>query len=393
MELAFPNVVSGERFDLLVIAGEHSGDEHAASMVADAKKKDTTLRVAGVGGPELRKVCDVFLFDLVEFSVVGFVEVLRSLKDQIKIRDEILRWVEVVRPGAVCFVDYPGLNLRIAKALCDRGIARKVGGNVSLLYYISPQVWAWKPKRKFMMAKMLDSLAVIFPFEVECFEGTGLDVRFVGHPFMSEDYELSIGYDPSGPVLLLPGSRHAMVKRIAPVLFSAFEEQLKKKQKLSAVCLYASESIRDVLEAVMREYPRLTGHVNVVSSRTHIDASSVLVTSGTMSLKCALASVPGAIVYRMHPISYWVARFFVRVPYIGIANLLLNKPLYPEFIQGEATKTRLGVELVHCSEDVERIKNTRRLSSALRELLDQPGQISVAQWLLEQLGESAVSDD
>ncbi len=369
--------------DVLVIAGEHSGDEHAARMVKSAREKDENLKVCAVGGRHLEAAGAQLLFDLTQYSVVGFVEVLKNYKELKRLFDEIVGWIKEHRPKAVVFVDYPGMNLRIAKRLAEEGVSARAGGSTRLLYYISPQVWAWKEKRKFEMAKILDSLAVIFPFEVDVFEGTQLETRFVGHPFLSSDYDLPVSYDPSGPILLLPGSRRAAIGRIAPVLFSAFSECLKSKSKLRAVCIYASEDLKELLEAILAKYPEVAERIELRPNTESLGARAVLTSSGTMSLNCALANIPGAVAYRTHPLTYVMGRMLVKIPYIGIANLLLDKPLYPEYIQGAATKKRLAAEITDCIENVDRIKQTRNWAAELRELLDKPSSGGVADWLLE----------
>lgn len=372
--------------DVLVIAGEHSGDEHAARMVKAAIAKNEGLRVCSVGGRHLEAAGAQLLFDLTQYSVVGFVEVLKNYSELKRLFDEIVGWIREHRPKAVVFVDYPGMNLRIAQRLADEGISHRAGGRTRLLYYISPQVWAWKEKRKYSMAKILDSLAVIFPFEVDVFEGTQLDTRFVGHPFLSSDYDLPVSYDPSGPILLLPGSRRAAIGRIAPILFSAFSECLKSRDMLRAVCIYASAELKELLESILKRFPEVAGRIELRPNRDHLGARAVLTSSGTMSLNCALANIPGAVAYRTHPLTYVMGRMLVTVPYIGIANLLLDKPLYPEFIQGAASKKRLAAEVMDCIENVDRIKQTRIWAAELRELLDKPSSGGVSDWLLEYLG-------
>lgn len=382
LDFSFP-APNGEAVDVLVIAGEHSGDEHAARMVKSAIVKDPDLRVCAIGGRHLQAAGAQVLFDLIEYSVIGLVEVLKHYSEYRKIFDETINWIREHRPKTVVFVDYPGMNLRIAKRLMEEGIASKAGGKTKLLYYISPQVWVWKAKRKFKMASMLDSLAVIFPFEVDVFEETQLETRFVGHPFLSNDYELPVSYDPSGPVLLLPGSRKAAISRIAPVLFSAFEECLKTRSELKAICIYASEELKELLLGILSSYPDLVERIELRPNTESLGASSVLTSSGTMSLNCALAGIPGAVAYRTHPLTYVMGRMLVKVPYIGIANLLLDKPLYPEFIQGEAIRKRLASEVLDCIENMDRIEQTRRWATELRELLDKPSTGGVADWLLE----------
>ncbi len=369
--------------DVLVIAGEHSGDEHAARMIKAAKEKNESLKVCAVGGRHLEAAGAQLLFDLTQYSVVGFIEVLKNYKELKRLFDEIVGWIKEHRPKAVVFVDYPGMNLRIAKRLAEEGISSRAGGATRLLYYISPQVWAWKEKRKFEMAKILDSLAVIFPFEVDVFEGTQLETRFVGHPFLSSDYDLPVSYDPSGPILLLPGSRRAAIGRIAPILFSAFSECLKSKSKLKAVCIYASEDLKVLLESILEKFPDVAERIELRPNTDSLGARAVLTGSGTMSLNCALANIPGAVAYRTHPLTYIMGRMLVKIPYIGIANLLLDKPLYPEFIQGAATRKRLAAEITDCIENVDRIKQTRNWAAELRDLLDKPSSGGVADWLLE----------
>ena len=371
-----------ESVDALIIAGEHSGDEHAARMLKSARLARPELRVSAIGGRKLQAAGAQLLFDLTRFSVVGFVEVLKNLREGLLLRDEIVRWIREYRPKVVCFVDYPGFNLNLAQTLANEGLSNRAGGPVRLIYYISPQVWAWKKKRKFKMAEILDSLAVIFPFEVDVFEGTRLETRFVGHPFLASDYDLPISYDPDGPILLLPGSRKAAVGRIAPVLFSAFQETLKRKTKLAATCIYASEELHDQLVGLFSRFPDLRGKIDLQPNDAHVGARAALTSSGTMSLNCALANIPGAIVYRTHLVTYLMGRALVNIKYIGIANLLLDKPLYPEYIQGSATRQKLATELVDCMENVERIKQTRRWAAQLRELLDLPKTGGAADWLL-----------
>ena len=382
LDFSFPPPADG-RVDALVIAGEHSGDEHAARMVRVARERRPDLAVCTVGGRHLQAAGAQLLFDLTQYSVVGFFEVLKHYGELKRLFEEILRWIREYKPKVVCFVDYPGMNLRIAKRLAEEGLSSRAGGEIRLIYYISPQVWAWKAKRKFQMAQMLDSLAVIFPFEVDVFEGTQLETRFVGHPFLSSDYDLPVSYDPDGPILILPGSRRAAIERIAPILFASYQECLKRKSKLEAVCVYASAELRGLIESILERFPAIRERVRLTPNQLHVSARAVLTSSGTMSLNCALANIPGAIAYRTHPITYVMGRALVKVPYIGIANLLLDKPLYPEYIQGAATKTRLAAELIDCIENVDRIKQTRNWAAELRELLDKPSTGDVSDWLLE----------
>ena len=238
----------GARVDLLLVAGEHSGDAHAALAVRGLLERAPGLAVAAVGGPALAAAGAQLLYDLTASSVVGIVEVLKNLSFFRALHAEILRWIEQYTPRAVCLVDYPGFNLRLADALRSRGLSVKGGGKIKCLYYISPQIWAWKENRRFAMARNLDAIAVIFPFEVRCYADTTLPAEFVGHPFVAPNVALPVVYDPAGPVLLLPGSRKQAVARIFPVMLAGYRGFSERP----AVALYPSEEIAVELRRHLR---------------------------------------------------------------------------------------------------------------------------------------------
>jgi len=363
--------------DLLIIAGEHSGDQHAAALLKGLLASRPGLRVAAIGGPELAAAGAQLLHDLTATSVVGFVEVLRHARYFRAVFGATLSWVDKYRPAAICFVDYPGFNLRLAEALRKRGLSRKGGGDIRLLYYISPQIWAWKAKRRFLMASTLDALAVIFPFEVSCFADTDLPVEFVGHPFLSPDHETPVRHDPEGPILLLPGSRRQAVKRIFPPMLKAY---VLLKNRRPAMVLYPSETIHGVLAS-----HALPEGVELRRTGTPLAASAVLTSSGTMSMHCALAGIPGVVVYRTNPLTYLLARLLVRTPFIGIANLLLGEAMYPEYIQGMAKPAVLASELEVCLGDAQRARLTQSQAARLQEILRQPVSGTVGDWVLRQM--------
>jgi lipid-A-disaccharide synthase len=362
--------------DLLVVAGEHSGDEHAARMVAGLLRLRPGMRVAALGGPRLAAAGAQLLHDRTGVSVVGFAEVLRNLGYFRALIEETVRWIGECRPKAVCFVDNSGVNLRIAEALRLRGISAKGGGEVRTLYYISPQIWASRAGRRFEMARNLDALAVIFPFEVACYGDTGLDVEFVGHPFMAADYAPPVRFDPAGPVLLLPGSRPKAVGLIIPALLGGYREFARTAPGRGAVVLYPSTAIRSQLEAlgVARE-------ARLLPRGEQAAASAVLTSSGTMSMHCALAGIPGAIAYRTDPLTYLMARWLVRVPYLGIANILLGEPMYPEYIQGAASAGALAGALTACVGEASRRERTAAQSAELKAMLVNPAGVTEAVWL------------
>ena len=381
--------------DLLIVAAEHSGDEHAARMLRELLILKPGLRVCALGGPRLAAAGAQLLRDLTANSAMGFA-VLSKLSHYRALIADIVTWVGHHRPRAVCFVDSSGLNLRIAAGLCARGFSVKGGGPTKALYYISPQIWASRAGRRFQMSRHLDGLAAIFPFEAACYADTRLPVQFVGHPFVAPDYVPPVAFDPAGPVLLLPGSRRQVVRRVFPVLLEAF--RLSGVQR-EAVVLYPSDEILAVLRAAnppanvsfqaiggRAATPLAAGSEPARSGvRTlPVAASAVLTASGTMSMHCALAGIPGALTYRTDALTYFLGRMIVRVNYIGIANLLLDEAMYPEFIQGAATAAALAAELRECHGAAARSEKTARQARRLRELLHGPVSGNAAEWLARQ---------
>ncbi|MGB0408971.1 MAG: lipid-A-disaccharide synthase [Opitutales bacterium] len=376
----FPAPMDGAP-DLLIIAGEHSGDEHAAQLVAELKSQKPDLRVACLGGAALKAAGAQLLYDLTTLSVIGFVEVLKHYTFFKALFERTLEWIERYAPRQICLVDYPGFNLRLADQLCKRGLSQQGGGAIEVSYYIGPQVWAWKAKRRFKMAKLLDRLGVIFPFEVDCFKDTNLPVEFVGHPFVKPGYELPFVYDASAPILLLPGSRTTPVSRIFPILLDAFAKVLETDPSLCARVIYPSQHILHQLEGILGAYPNLEDKVIFNSNeKKQIPASAVLMSSGTMSLAVALSGIPGAIAYRLHPISYWMGRFLVKIPYIGIANLLLGRALHGEYIQGAARPELLAREIL-TARSAGSGEAAADSANALRELLEPQRDASACDWL------------
>ncbi|NBB80922.1 MAG: lipid-A-disaccharide synthase [Verrucomicrobia bacterium] len=377
----FPEPVDG-RPDLLIIAGEHSGDEHAAVLLADLRRMHPELKVACLGGVQLQAAGAQLLYDLTAVSIVGFVEVVRHYNFFKGIFERTLDWVERYQPRHICFVDYPGFNLRLAEQLSARGLSKKGGGGIGLSYYVSPQVWAWKAKRRFKMAQLLDRLGVIFPFEVECFADTDLQTEFVGHPFARADWEPPFRYEADGPVLLLPGSRSAAVGRIFPVLLAGYRRARVARPDLRATVVYPSAAIREQLQGILEKEPDLAASIELVRNGSpNLEAGAVLMSSGTMSLACALSGIPGAIAYRLNPLSYWLGRMLVKVKYIGIANLLLDRPLHPEYIQGAASAGHLERELLRAIDKKSAAEEAVKSAVELRALLHAGSDASAAKWL------------
>lgn len=377
---------SDGKVDLLIIAGEHSGDELAAHMVQNLLEENPHLKIAALGGDRLKKSGVELVYNMVDHSVMGLVDVIKNYSFLKSLFDNTLSWIKEHQPRHICFVDYPGFNLRLARALKELRLSQKGGGEIELHYYVSPQIWAWKSKRRFKMAKTLDSLGVLFPFEKECYSDTDLPVTYLGHPFAEKNYPLPVEYDPDGKILLLPGSRIKSIEMIAPIIFEAFQRISAKDSSLSAVILYPSHKVQISLEAILRSYPTLTDKVSLVKNdSTKLKVKGAIMSSGTISLSMALASVPGVIIYKLSQLNYWLLRTLVKVRFIGLANLILDQSIYPELLQKRAKVENIVNELTPYLNKQESIDDFMDASNLLRYKLIDDREMSASEWVLDKI--------
>ena len=377
-----------KQVDLLVIAGEASGDEHAAVLVENLKKKFPNLNIAALGGKNLKESGADFLFDLVDHAVVGVFEVLKNYGFFKKLFFCTLEWISEFRPKAILLIDYPGFNLRLAEVLRKKGLSKKGGGEIQVLQYVSPQLWAWKPKRRFKMAKVLDSLAVIFPFEVNCYTDVNLPVSYVGHPFVSDDYRSPVRYDEKGPLLLLPGSRVQPIQRILPCFLDASEKLIQSYPNLKIEVPVPNLQIKDCVEQILAQRPLLQDRILVRGNLNDLKARVALMSSGTMSFAFALAGIPGVIAYKAHILTYLLGKILIKVPFLGMANLLMpDAPPYKELIQSEAhgESLSLAVEQILINQS-ESQKVFQQASMRLQDSLKSGQELEAVDWLTDVLG-------
>jgi lipid-A-disaccharide synthase len=319
---------------VFVSAGEPSGDQHAAALIAALRRAVPGVSVEGVGGPHLAAAGARLLARIEDLTVIGFVEVARKLPAHWRLLRRIQRRLRDGDVRLVVLVDYPGFHLRVAAA------AHRAG--VPVLYYIAPQLWAWGERRVHQMARTVSRLAVILPFEERFFSERGVATTFVGHPLMDrsplappEQLKREMGLDPSRPVLgLFPGSRHQEVVRLWPAFREAAELVRRDRPDLQVV----------VAATQGAAYPQ-AGDIRVVAGRPRecfTVADAALCKSGTSTLEAAVAGTPLVVAYRMHPLSYLLARRLVRVPWIGMVNLVAGRQVAPELIQGAVTPAALA---------------------------------------------------
>ena len=331
---------------VLVIAGEVSGDQRAAELVRAAHAREPGLQFWGIGGDELRAAGMEILYDTHAMAVMGLGEVLRRYGFFRRVFADLVARARERRPDAVLLVDYPGFNLRFAAEM------RKL--DIKVLYYICPQVWAWHRARIPHMARLVNRLIAIFPFEPQVFAGTGLRVDFVGHPLVDAAQAARAATVQALPwpgavhMALLPGSRRQEVDRILPVLWAAAARL--ERAVPGAGFLIAAPSA-DVAALVRRRLAALTGgparcELVVGATRAVLrQARAALVASGTATLETALMGCPMLVVYKTSPLTYFFGRLLIRVAHIGMVNLIAGRTVCPEFIQRAATPAALAAAL------------------------------------------------
>ena len=331
-----------EQARIYVVAGEVSGDRLAADLVRALKKRNPDLQAHGVGGPMLRAAGQEQSFDLARHAVVGLTDVLKNLPKFLlffrQVKAEILR----LKPDVVILVDYPGFNLRLAKAL------HRETPPPAIVYYVSPQVWAWKAGRARTMERILERLLVIFPFEVEWFSrhAPKLKVKWVGHPLADRWIEQGPGH-PSGEspcIALLPGSRPKEIARHWPVLLEAAARIAQEQRNVRFVSLATGPEMRRQLEEEWAKHPMSGVSLDIVSGQSLTllkRCTMAIVASGTATLECAMAGLPMLVIYKTSWFTYLLGRMLVKLPYLSMVNVLAGEKVVPEFLQGAATSQYL----------------------------------------------------
>ncbi|MDF7801028.1 lipid-A-disaccharide synthase [Pontiellaceae bacterium B1224] len=331
---------------ILVVAGEISGDLHAAGVVREFKKKSPETDFWGIGGDHLAAEGVELLQHTDRMGVMGIIEVLKQYSFFKAVLKQICEEVDRRKPDAALLVDYPGFNLRLAAELKKRG--------VKVYYYISPKVWAWNKKRIPKMAKIIDRLMVIFPFEVDLFKGSGLQVDFVGNPlveqidaFLETDWE-ELPWQSDRLVALLPGSRKQEIERILPTILSAARLLEGRFPDASFIIASPNDRIKKLVEEKIFQCLEKPARLDVVcggAREVMRQAQAAIVTSGTATLETALIGTPHILVYKTSAFTYWFARTVVKIKHIGLVNIIARRTVCPELIQNDASPERMAAEV------------------------------------------------
>ncbi|OGU31939.1 MAG: lipid-A-disaccharide synthase [Ignavibacteria bacterium GWA2_55_11] len=356
---------------VMIIAGEASGDLHGAGVVRELKRRNPNVEVYGVGGDNMRREGMHLIYHIRELGFMGFAEVIRHLPLIRALSFTLEQILTLKRPDVVLLIDYPGFNLRFAKKVKARGI--------KVIYYISPQVWAWHRSRVKTMREVVDKMLVILPFEVDFYRSEGIEAEFVGHPLLEvltpnndgKNFRKRYGLDPEKPLLvLLPGSRRQEIEQIFPDMLSAGKAVARELGYELAV------GIAPTLEERYFRTLYSTNNVKLIKGVTHElmeYAAFAFVTSGTATLETALFGTPMLVVYRTSWLTYLIGRLLVRVKNIGLVNIVAGKKIVPEFIQHRASARAMAQAAMEILEDEQRLLTMREDLRKVRGLLGTSG--------------------
>jgi len=356
----------------MLSAGEASGDLHAANLFRELKKLIPNLRGIGMGGVKMREAGVELRCDSTHLAVIGLTEVAKHYGEIRQALHSMQRTACEEKPDLLICVDYKEFNFRLARKAKACGI--------KVLFYVSPQVWAWRPGRVKSYGRIIDHMAVIFPFEVPFYQAHRIPVTYVGHPLAGKvrpamqrsDAMEKFGFACKSPVIgLLPGSRVNEVNRLMPVILGAARRLAHEFPGVQFV-LFRAPSIKD--ELLQGHLAGNSLHIRLIEGQDY-DAlqccDAVITVSGTATLEVALLGVPMAIIYRLTPLSYWLGRLLVRIPYIGLPNILAGRHVVCEFIQHDATADKIAGEIARILKDCDYAETMRQ---ALRQIRDDLGE-------------------
>lgn len=358
---------------VMLVAGEASGDRHAADLFNNLRQLIPDIRGIGMGGGQMRASGIDIQVDSTRLGVIGLAEVIRHYPEISRALATLRTLLRQKRPDLLICVDYKEFNFRLART------ARSLG--IKVLFYVSPQVWAWRPGRVRSYGRIIDHMAVIFPFEVPFYQKHHIPVTFVGHPLVGKvkanlprnDALNQFGLSRLLPVVgLLPGSRTQEVRQLLPVMLESAVRLARAHDGLQFVLFRAPTIADSLLQAELARHPV---RVKVIEGQNY-DAlnccDAVISTSGTATLEVALMGVPLCIIYRLSGLSYWLGRLLVRIDWIGLPNILAGRSIVREFIQHKANPDNIAGEIDRILRDNRYADNMREELRRVRELLGPP---------------------
>ena len=341
---------------ILVVAGEASSDLHAADLVKEIKKLLPQAEFFGLGGPKMQKQSVKLYADILDLAVVGFIEVIKNLNKFKALFNRLVQEIDRLKPDLAILIDYPGFNLRLAAKLKKK--------NIPVVYYISPQVWAWGRSRINLIRRLISKMIVIFKFEEELYKKEGIPVEFVGHPFLDI---VACGSGLSLPpakttFARLPGSREVEIRRLLPVMLETAEILLKKLPESRFLLLRCPTVKEEVFTQILSKH-KLPVYIYCDKTYQGLTSSDfALVASGSATLECAILQKPFVIIYKVSWFTWLCLRPVIRLAYIGLVNIVAGKKVIEEFVQYRAQPKRIADFIIKT------IGNPRKMSSVANEL-------------------------
>jgi lipid-A-disaccharide synthase len=349
--------------NIFIVCGEPSGDLLAGNLVAAMQKLNPQIKFAGVGGWQLAKTQTEIFCNISELSVMGFFDVLKKLPKFLALKNLILDKIRVEKPDAIIFVDFSGFNLRLARA---------INNTIPTIYYVSPQVWASRRGRVKTIKKYIRKMIVLFEFEREFYKQCGMDAEFTGHPLLDIVKSKAPRECSQTTIALLPGSRKQEIKRILPIML---ESARIINQEIPARFIIAKAPGID--KRVYNEIiSKLKVKAEIEEDKTYAclnQSDFALVCSGTATLETAILEKPFVIIYKTSFLNYLLYRPLIKVPYIGIVNIMAGKKIIPEFIQFGASPKKIAKQALEILTDPAKLQNVKTELAKIKSSLGEPG--------------------
>ena len=356
----------------MIIAGEASGDMHGAKLAQAIKNLSRDAFLFGVGGKAMQKEGVRLVVDAGTISVVGITEVLSKLPTIYRAMTTVKKALSRLNPDLLILIDFPDFNFHVAAA------AKKLG--IPVLYYISPQIWAWRQSRVHKIKRLVDHMAVILPFEAAFYRKHHVPVTFVGHPLLDSilpmvDRQASTTQTKIPVIGLVPGSREKEVSTLLPVMLEA-AKLIRRQLPAVRFVVSCSESIKeDLVMDLVRQHASRLEIETIKGSVVDVFRQSqmIVAASGTVTLEAALYGIPMVIVYKVSPLSYWLGKRLIKVKHIGIVNLIVQKELLPELIQDKASPQTIAETVTTMLNDQERLRQIQKELVGIRDHLGGAG--------------------
>jgi lipid-A-disaccharide synthase len=357
---------------LLMVAGEASGDQHGAALMQALRAHHPHLQVYGLGGEQMRAAGVETLCDISALNVVGIVEMLTKIPQGLRMAHQLHHEAQRRGTRVAVLIDTPGFNLPFARQLKRAGL--------HVVYYVSPQIWAWRQGRVKKIARRVDKMLVLFPFEVPFYTAVGIEAECVGHPLIDrlrqmpppEQAAAACGLDARRPIVaVLPGSRRQEICRLLPPMLEAFRQIKHRLPQVQGLLPVAPTVPLAEIQRVVQRFPLEITVIQGQSDKALCAAAFAMVASGTATLEAGFLGTPMVVIYKVHPLTAFLARRLIRVPCIGLVNIVAGRQLVPELVQQQVQPQAIAAYALQCLEHPEEAQRIRSTLGILRQALEQ----------------------